>query len=272
MTRALPATHAVVCLPSLDLRATADHGAELGSQLLMGEVVRLLSATRDRGWFRLRNEADGYEGWARDWGLVPASAARAARWLARATGQIEVQGGFVRSAPGGGIGVSPLCYGCRVIAGPRRGKFRRVELPDARRGWIEARAIRARGVPALEDRILDLLGAPYLWGGRTPAGYDCSGFVQQLLLEQGVPLPRDAHQQWKACRPLGKHESPKPGDLAFFSRPGEPMSHVGLALGSALYAHSRGRVQIAALDKANALYDKVLAGQFRGWFRPRSAA
>ena len=78
------ATHAVVAHPSLDLRPRPDHRAELGSQLLMGEVVRVLAAAGAGAWLRVRNQADGYEGWVRAWGLVPCGAARARRWQASA--------------------------------------------------------------------------------------------------------------------------------------------------------------------------------------------
>jgi len=60
----------------------------------------------------------------------------------------------------------------------------------------------------------------------------------------------------------------RPGDLAFFRRPGEPASHVGIALGGGLYAHCRGRVVVASVDNDNPLYDKDLRPQFMGWYRP----
>jgi len=69
---------AVVCLPVLDLRREPAHAAELGSQLLLGETVHMRGQARDTGWVRVRNDADEYEGWVRTWGLVPASAVRAA--------------------------------------------------------------------------------------------------------------------------------------------------------------------------------------------------
>ncbi len=114
-----------------------------------------------------------------------------------------------------------------------------------------------------------LLGTPYLWGGRTPAGYDCSAFVQQVLFEQGLSLPRDAREQCRVSRKLRKGEALAPGDLAFFRRPGEPASHVGLALGEGYFAHCRGRVMVSSLLPENPLCDLDLLPQFMGWHRPR---
>ncbi len=270
-------THAVVSLPILDLRPEPRHGSELRSQLLMGETVRILPGRPREGWVRVRNEPDGYVGWVRHWGLVPATAARAARWRRRAKGRIGVPMALVRALPGrgrnvparGAATVSPVFFGNRLIVASRgRGRWVEVELPDGRRGLLE-RSTLAGARPTLEARVGSLLGTPYLWGGRSPAGYDCSAFVQQVLLEQGIRLERDARDQCRAARRLGPRERVRRGDLAFFRRPGEPASHVGLSLGGGYYAHCRGRVHIASLDRDNPLCDKDLLPQFMGWYRPR---
>jgi cell wall-associated NlpC family hydrolase len=118
------------------------------------------------------------------------------------------------------------------------------------------------------SRVRSLLGVPYLWGGRTPAGFDCSGFVQQVLGERGVLLPRDAWEQRAACRPLPRRESPLPGDLLFFGIPRARVSHVGLALGGGYFADCRGRVRIASMESDNPLVDSALMAQYRGAGRP----
>jgi hypothetical protein len=258
----------VVCLPALDLRAAPDHRAEMGSQLLLGEVVRLGAARR--GWRRVTGLADGYSGWVREWGLVPAAPARVARWKRRATASLAVPLAWMRARPRGEIGVGPVFLGSRAIPGRTRGGWIPLELPDARVGWVERAAVRLAGEapPSLTDRTLSLLGAPYLWGGRTPAGYDCSAFVQQVLLEQGIALPRDTTEQVRACRPLRRGEDPRPGDLVFFSdRPGR-VAHVGLFLAGVLFTHARGRVALGSLEPGNEFYDKALARQAVGWYRP----
>lgn len=269
MSRSARETHAVVCLPALDVRTEPRHAAELGSQLLMGEVVRLLRWSPDRSWARVRNEADRYAGWVRAWGLVPATARRVARWRRAATGRIGVPLALVRVEPGSGASVSPVFLGDRLIPGRGSRGWRAVELPDGRRGWLPAEALAARRRPALEARIASLLGVPYLWGGRTPAGFDCSAFVQQVLLEQGISLPRDAKDQCRRSKRLAAGVPPRPGDLAFFRRKGEPPSHVGIALGGGFFAHARGRVAVASVEAENPLCDKDLLPQFMGWYRPR---
>ena len=262
---------AVVTLPTLDVRLAPRHAAELGSQLLLGETVAILGRGRERGWIRVLNDADGYSGWVRDWGLVAATPARVTNWRRRARGRVTAPMVLVRTGRGSGGNVSPVFFGNRLIAGPTRGGWRAVELPDGRRGFLPAAALASPGRPAIETRISGLLGSPYLWGGRTPAGYDCSAFVQQVLLEQGVPLPRDARDQCRCSRRLPDSLEPRPGDLVFFRRPGEPASHVGLALGNQFYAHCRGKVAVASLDAGNPLCDKDLLPQFMGWFRPIKA-
>jgi hypothetical protein len=263
-------THGVVCSAALDLRVRPEHRAELGSQLLLGEVVRIAGKPR-KGWLAVESTADGYRGWVREWGLVPVSPARARAWQRHALWRVADPITAVRARPGAGIAVSPLFFGSFVIAGPVRRGVRAVELPDGRRGFVPAAAVRERATAAtsVEERALSLLGTPYLWGGRTPAGYDCSAFVQQVLAEQGVRMPRDAHEQYLACRALRGTEQPSQGDLAFFRAAGDRMGHVGLALGGKLFVHSRGWVRVSSLDPDNPLCDKPLLPQFGGWFRPR---
>lgn len=260
----------VVCLPALDLRIRPDHRAELGSQLLLGEVVRL--GARRSGWRRVTNVADGYSGWVREWGLVPASRARVAAWRRGAVAVVAAPVTLALGRPGEGIGVGPLFLGSRAIPGRVSRGWVRLEFPDARFGWVERRAIRLPGEkpPAIHDRITSLLGSPYLWGGRTPAGMDCSAFVQQVLLEQGLPLPRDAAEQVRACRPLRPSEQPGTGDLVFFRNGRGHVAHVGISLSGAVFAHARGRVQLASAEPLNPMYDSELAPQSMGWFRVRN--
>jgi gamma-D-glutamyl-L-lysine dipeptidyl-peptidase len=265
------ATHGVVSLAVLDVRRRPGHGWELTSQFLLGEVVRVLRTRRDGAWSQVEGLTDGYRGWVRNWGFVPVTGARARSWMEKAGTRVAVAAAEVRARPGRSALVSPLFLNSRVIAGRRRGTWRRVELPDGRRGWIAASALAGPGERAtLTERVLGLLGVPYHWGGRTPAGFDCSGFTQQVLAEQGVCLPRDAAHQMRSCRRLAAGESPQIGDLIFFGAPGRPVRHVGLGLGGGYFAHCRGIVRIGSVDYHNALWDKGLSGQIRGWWRPRA--
>lgn len=261
-------SHGVVTLASLDVRPVPDHKAELISQLLTGEVVRVARASRDGQWLQVENLADGYEGWVRSWGVRRASRARVGRWRELARGRIGVLFAEVRSAPRTGNLLSPLVWNARVIPGRTERGWRGVELPDGRRGFVEARAFAGGRSPGLFDRIRSLFGVPYLWGGRTPLGFDCSGFTQQVLAEQGRVLPRDAHEQYAATRDAFPGGDPRPGDLVFFGAPGKRVGHVGIALGDGAYAHARGSVRLNSLDPVNQLFHKDLRVQLRGFGRP----
>lgn len=266
MTRTRRPTSGVITLAALDVRRRPDHASEMGSQLLMGEVVRVIRRSAGDRWYLVENVADRYRGWVRAWGVFLAGPRPLADWRRRARARVAALWVEVREAPGRGPLVTPLFWGARVIAGRVQGRFRRVELPDGVRGWVESRslAIGPRAALPLLERARSLLGVPYLWGGRTPAGMDCSGLVQMLLAEHGHRLPRDAGDQERSCRPLGLRRRPRAGDLAFFGPPGAPAAHVGVMIGDGAYVHARGRVRVNSLEAGNKLYDMELSLQFRG--------
>lgn len=91
------------------------------------------------------------------------------------------------------------------------------------------------------------LGLPYLWGGTSPQGLDCSGLVHLVHRELGRVVPRDAHDQQAACRPVTVAEA-QPGDLYFFARDGEPAHHVGIVTGPGRMIHAAGGRSVVEED------------------------
>jgi cell wall-associated NlpC family hydrolase len=90
------------------------------------------------------------------------------------------------------------------------------------------------------------VGAPYRWGGSSPSGFDCSGFVRYVYAQVGVELPHNAAQQYQLGTPVARDQL-EPGDLVFFDR----LRHNGIYVGGGRFIHSRQtgkRVAIAGLD------------------------
>jgi cell wall-associated NlpC family hydrolase len=101
---------------------------------------------------------------------------------------------------------------------------------------------------SLIKNSLKYLNAPYLWGGRTIFGIDCSGLTQIIYKMAGYKLPRDAHQQAMIGRTIGKVEDSMSGDLSFFGNPDGHITHTGMILENSQIIHSSGKVRIDKID------------------------
>jgi cell wall-associated NlpC family hydrolase len=103
------------------------------------------------------------------------------------------------------------------------------------------------------------LNAPYIWGGKTPFGIDCSGLIQQIFKICGYKLYRDAWMQFNQGNPVDSIENSRPGDLAFFENDQGKVTHVGIIMEDNRIFHASGFVKIDYLDEKG-IYSKELSG------------
>lgn len=115
--------------------------------------------------------------------------------------------------------------------------------------------------PLSKSKLLETaflyLNAPYLWGGKSPFGIDCSGFTQMIYKINGYKLLRDASQQATQGEVLSFIEESEPGDLAFFDNAEGEIIHVGMIMGNNHIIHAHGKVRIDLLDQSG-IYNKDL--------------
>jgi cell wall-associated NlpC family hydrolase len=101
----------------------------------------------------------------------------------------------------------------------------------------------------LVENAMMYLNAPYLWGGRTPFGIDCSGFSQIIYRLNGIDIPRDAGPQSEVGTTLSFVEESEPGDLAFFDNTEGEIVHVGIVLENNHIIHASGKIRIDRIDQ-----------------------
>lgn len=248
-----------------DIRKSPDHASELLTQMIMGESAERLKTEGE--WYLVRLQ-DGYIGWLRSWYVRESARDGIGSFLERADARVEASVAYVRSSPEeGGLPVSDIVAGSRVVAGPPASGYRRVELPGERSGYMRDSELGGSGegnVPSREgivSRAKRYLGIPYLWGGTSPKGFDCSGLVKRVFGMEGAELPRDTDRQ-ALVGDEALVVAARPGDLLFFGE-GEAVSHVAIALGGSRFIHAYGEVRINSLGTGDPLYEEKLAGSVR---------
>lgn len=272
-----PATHArrtrraqAVAVGVADVRRDPDATSEQVTQALLGASAIPLE-TSPNGWTRIR--LVDYEGWIRDEQLAaPArSAARVAVVTATHTPLYTSWRGKASDEEVFATTILPV-----AAAGQRAQSGRvRVALPGGRTGWVDAAAVDqrpaddpfpTRGPETAVALARQLLGVPYLWGGVSQRGIDCSGLAQLAYRAAGAIIPRDADQQYEGMPFVVDRSSVRLGDLVFFASNGA-VTHVGIALDNMTLLHASGSgesVIITSLDPAEGGYPARLAGMYAG--------
>ncbi|HEY0976538.1 MAG TPA: C40 family peptidase [Flavobacteriales bacterium] len=227
---------AICPLSIVPVRKDPTDRAEQVTQWLFGETADVLE--RQEKWTRLRFHHDGYEGWvdskqmtlAHDGvDMEPVRSAEQFMHIVTSKGALIIPFGAVLPS----FSASHFKLGAEDLAFPGRSSAQLTGTPIQR-------------LMVLKDQWMN---TPYLWGGRSPFGVDCSGLTQMLFLLSGTTLPRDAYQQAEVGRPVDLIDLATTGDLAFFDNAEGRIVHVGIVLSDRRILHASGRVRIDLLDQ-----------------------
>ncbi len=258
--------YGIVSISVANIRRLSVFQSELVNQTLMGTIVQILDE-RDE-FFYIRNR-DGYTGWLSKLSVVVVEESAAEAWASSEKVLITANYGIVQEQKGEtGEILTDLVPGIVLKYLETDGAYLRVELPDGRRGYLATGLVRREAeqqqvqptVAAIEQTARNFLGIPYLWGGTSTKGFDCSGFVQTVFRLLNVELPRDASQMARVGTPIEFTDPDrlKTGDLLFFGKTLNRINHVALYLDGGRYIHARGWVRLNSLVEGDSLYDDRL--------------
>ena len=220
------------------LRSEARDSSEMVSQVLFGEKLIILEELEK--WTKVQLAFDGYEGWLDPKQIVEISEEEYNKdsiekfainpynhAMENGLPMTLTIGAEVRALNESKIKIGPKCFEYfGVYTSGKKSKDQLVEIAKA------------------------YLNVPYLWGGKSFFGIDCSGFTQIIYKIHGIKIPRDAYQQAEIGDALTFIEEAKPGDLAFFENKEGRIHHVGIILADQKIIHAHGKVRIDSLDSS----------------------
>ncbi|WP_242134782.1 C40 family peptidase [Aestuariivivens marinum] len=219
-------------LSIVPLRIEASDKSELTSQILYGEFFKVIEARKS--WSKIRLDFDGYEGWIDNKQFFEIDKDQ---YNALKKEKPKLSGDLVEFIQDKNHQLHPVLMGStlnslqvlnhRFDGNTIQGKIKKSNL--------------------IKTAFL-YLNTPYLWGGKTPFGIDCSGFTQMVYKLNGYKLLRDASQQATQGEALSFIEESEPGDLAFFDNNEGQIIHVGIIMENNYIIHAHGKVRVDRLD------------------------
>lgn len=255
--------YGIVNLSVCNIRSAPEHSAELSTQALLGTPIKVLK--EKNGWYLIQTP-DFYIGWVDDDGIYLVDSAGMESWnKAQKIIYLNIFG-FVYSDVEKNQILSDIVAGGMLKLKNKINNFYEVEFSDGRKGfipyefakpyneWIKLLKFDSKEIISFAEKMI---GFPYLWGGTSIKGVDCSGFIKTIYFFNGMILPRDASQQAEVGHEISFENdftNLQPGDLIFFGRKksetlSEKITHVGMYLGDKKFIHSSGRVRIDSFDE-----------------------
>lgn len=232
---------AICPLSIVPVRKEPSDRSEMTTQLLLGDLAEVLS--EQGSWREIRVLDDNYTGWV-DAKQVEVLSDDDALLLSSSTFVLSAETMHTATCSKGGY--------LNVVIGSRLPHYHEKEFSMNDCLFLFAGKVTTPTRPTsagIVDCAKQYLHAPYLWGGKSPFGIDCSGFTQMVYKMNGISLPRDAWQQALTGEPVELHELSHAGDLAFFTNDQGKVVHVGLMLDEDRIIHASGQVRIDTLDK-----------------------
>lgn len=231
-------THGIINLSVVPIRAEASDRAEMVTQGLFGDLFVVLEMHKP--WVKVKMLDDAYEGWLDHKQFLPLLEEEFIHYQKEQRYFLSEYITFAFDE-----NEIPITLPLSV----QLPFYQKNEFQIGKRYQIETEVI--NGVQP-KNRVIELahlyLNTPYLWGGKSIFGIDCSGFTQQVYKMCGVLIPRDAYQQAELGTPLSFIEEAEPGDLAFFDNDEGHIIHVGIVLSENRIIHAHGKVRIDHLD------------------------
>ena len=233
--------------PVLPLRKEPAEQSEMITQLLFGEHFTVLEE-REK-WLKIRNCADFYEGWADRKMIILLNKDGFERL------ENEKNAFFVKN-------IFLFCENKKgdTIVLPAGSKLLFFNEKENTFGFSDQFKILSENVTneqtTVSETAMLFLNAPYLWGGKTIFGIDCSGLTQVVFSLLGISLPRDAYQQAKCGENVASLKEAKTNDLVFFTDREGKISHVGILLDNERIIHASGKVRIDKIDEKGIIFEK----------------
>lgn len=268
-------SYGIIKIGVANLRREPSFQSELVNQALLGSGVRILKESGS--FYYVQNFYDSYLGWMSKGSLVRTDSSGYAEWNTSDRVMCRVNYAPVvdlEDSETGGFLVD-MVPGAVLQRLGAQANFVKVQTPDGRAGFIERTAVKevtqTARIVATRDKVIatskNFLGTPYFWGGTSSKGFDCSGFVQTAFRLNNYKLPRDVSQIARLgtrIEEVGLHfENLLPGDVLFFGRTPERLSHCALYLGNQRYIHSSFSVHINSLDPEDQLYNDYRRNAFQ---------
>jgi hypothetical protein len=224
-------------LAIIPLRFEPSDKSEIVSQVLFGEHFEVLEQLKQ--WSKIKLQYDDYEGWvdSKQYQIISES-----EYNQLSEDAIVLNADLVEYITAPNNLLLPITLGSSLSF---------LSHGDINTSNFNFEGTKISGIKSkncLLNTAFMFLNAPYLWGGKTPFGVDCSGFTQMVYKLNGYKLMRDASQQSKQGEPLSFIEESEPGDLAFFDNEEGNIIHVGIIMDDNYIIHASGKVRIDRLD------------------------